>query len=155
MIETVATKVNYDDNLFFIHSLVKGLRGGLQLELDTGYFRDKVVEDVFFIDRTLQQVYEILKSNSYLINRRDHLRELMRVKRAFADLLTSIVDGTLPWAENLSQFTGKLAGARDSHVGDIADIQGIMEGAAPVDDPQDVVSQNEYRFLFDSIDEDD
>lgn len=146
----MATKVNYDDNLFHLHSLIKGLRGGLQLELDIDYFRDKVVEDIFFIDRTLQQIYEALRVNSYLINRRDHLRELMRVKRGFADLLGGLLDGTLSWSESLSAFTDKLADVRDQHVRDIADIQGLMEGGTPVDEPQDVVSQDEYRFLFES-----
>ena len=146
----MATKVNYDDNLFYLHSLIKGLRGGFQLELDIDYFRDKVVEDIFFIDRTLQQIYDSLRVNSYLINRRDHLRELMRVKRGFADLLGGLLDDSLPWSENLSAFTDKLTGARDHHVRDIADIQGLMEGGTPVDEPQDVVSQDEYRFLFES-----
>jgi len=146
----MVTKVNYDDNLFYVHSLIKGLRGGLQLELDVDYFRDKIVEDIFFIDRTLQQIYEALRVNSYLINRRDHLRELMRVKRGLADLLGAVLDGSLPWSASLSAFTDKLAGARDHHVRDITDIQGLMEGSAPVDEPQDVVSQDEYRFLFES-----
>ena len=74
----------------------------------------------------------------------------MRVKRGLADLLGSVLDGSLPWFQNLSAFKDKLAGARDHHVRDIADIQGLMEGAVPVDEPQDVVSQDEYRFLFES-----
>jgi hypothetical protein len=146
----MATKVNYEDNLFFLHSLIKGLRGGLQLELDTDFFRDKIVEDVFFIDRTLHQIYETLRVNSYLINRRDHLRELMRVKRGFADLLADLVDARLPWAENLVSFMDKLAAAREQHVRDITDIQGLMEGGVPAEEPSDVVSRDEYRFLFES-----
>ena len=50
----------------------------------------------------------------------------------------------------LSAFTDKLADARDHHVRDIADIQGLMEGGTPIDEPQDVVSQDEYRFLFEA-----
>lgn len=151
----MATKVNYEDNLFYLHSLVKGLRGGLQLELDTDFFRDKIVEDIFFVDRTLGQIYETLRVNNFLINRRDHLRDLMRVKRSFADFLTDATAGTLPWGSNLTAFADKLAGARDQHVRDIADIQGLMEGSTPVDEPQDVVSPDEYRFLFDSGTESD
>lgn len=151
----MATRVNYDDNLFFLHSLIKALRGGFQLELDSDYFRDKLVEDLFFVDRILQQIYEALRVNSYLINRREHLRELMRVKRSFADLLAGLLDEALPWAENLTAFRDKLQGARTQHVRDIADIQGIMEGTSPVEDPQDVVSQDEYRFLFESSPDDE
>jgi hypothetical protein len=146
----MATKVNYEDNLFYIHTFVKTLRGGMQLELDADYFRDKVVEDIFFVDRTLGQIYEALRTNNYLINRRDHLRELMRVKRGFADLLSGLVDGELEWAGELASYRDTLADARDRHVRDITDIQSLMEGGRPVEEPQDIVSQDEYRFLFQS-----
>lgn len=152
---TMATKVNYDDNLFYVHALVRTLRNGLQLELDADYFRDKIVEDVFFIHRTLQQIYESLRTNNYLINRRDHLRELMRVKRAFADLLGAILDGELPWAGNLAHYRDTLSTSRDEHVREITDIQSLMEGGAPAEDPQDIVSQDEYRFLFEASQDDD
>lgn len=78
----------------------------------------------------------------------------MRVKRGLADLLGSLLDGTLPWIQNLAAFSDKLADARDHHVRDIEDIQAIMEGGVPLDDPQDVVSQDEYRFLFEAGQED-
>lgn len=146
----VATRVNYEDNLFYLHSLIKGIRGGFQLELDDDFFRDKVVEDIFFVDRTLQQIYETLRVNSYLINRRNHLRDLMRVKRAFTDLLGDIVDSRLPWSSSVAPFFDKLAAKRDDHVRDITDIQGIMEGPVPEEEPRDVVSQDEYRFLFET-----
>jgi len=151
----VATRVNYEDNLFFLHSLIKGVRGGFQLELDEDYFRDKIVEDIFFVDRTLQQIYETLRVNSYLINRRSHLRDLMRVKRSFADLLADLVDLRLPWASSIAAFSDKLATARTQHVRDIADIQGLMEGSGPEEEPRDIVSQDEYRFLFESGEQDD
>jgi len=149
----MATKVNYDDNLFYLHTVIKTLRGGLQLELDADYFRDKVLEDIFFIDRTLQQIYEALRTNTYLINRRDHLRELMRVKRSFADLLGGLLDGELSWAEHLGSYTTTLTESREQHVREITDIQSLMEGGIPVDEPQDIVSQDEYRFLFQSGDD--
>lgn len=146
----MATRVNYDDNLFFVMTLTRALRSGLQLDIDPDYFRDKVVEDVFFIDRTLEQIYEALRTNTFLINRRDHLRELMRAKRNFADTLDEVLESRAAFSEHLEPFRPKLAGAREQHVRDISDIQRMMESGASEADQGTIVSQDEYRFLFQS-----
>lgn len=144
----MATRVNYDDNLFYVMALTRALRSGLQLELDPDYFRDKMVEDIFFIDRLLEQIYEALRVNTYLINRKDHLRELMRAKRNFADVLDELLEARLPFSEHLDTFRSRFAGARDQHVRDLSDIQNAMESGSSEDDQQTIVSQDEYRFLF-------
>lgn len=150
----MATRVNYDDNLFYLMTLTRALRSGLQLEIDPDYFRDKMVEDIFFIDRTLEQVHEALRINTYLINRKDHLRELMRAKRNFADMLDEILENRFPFSEHLEPFRAKLTGAREQHIRDISDIQKTMDTGAVEEDQQNIISQDEYRFLFQS-DEDE
>lgn len=149
----MATRVNYDDNLFFVMSLSRTLRSGMQLELDPDYFREKLVEDIFFVDRTLEQIYEALRVNTFLINRRDHLRELMRAKRIFADMLDDVLERRVPFADELDAFRSKLAGARDQHVRDISDIQKAMDVSEGTEDQQTIVSQDEYRFLFSNDDD--
>ena len=144
----MATRVNYDDNLFYLMTLTRALRSGLQLEIDPDYFRDKIVEDMFFIDRTLEQVHEALRINTYLINRKDHLRELMRAKRNFADMIDEVLENRFPFAEHLEPFRAKLTGAREQHIRDISDIQKSMDTGTGEEDQQTIVSQDEYRFLF-------
>jgi len=145
---TMATKVNYDDNLFHLISLTKALRNGLQLELDVDYFRDKTVEDILFVDRTLQQIYEALSVNTYLINRKAHLRELMRAKRAFADMLDEIINRSSVFAQKLAPFDQKIGRAREQHLQDISDIQSMIEVGKKEQMTEDIVSQDEYQFLF-------
>jgi hypothetical protein len=145
---TMATKVNYDDNLFYLLSLTRVLSNGLKLELDSDYFADRLLEDILFIDRTLQQIYEALSVNAYLINRKGHLRELMRVKRAFADLLDEIVNGKGRFSHDLDQFVSKLSSARAQHLSDISDIQDTVDPAQAPERSADVVSEDEFRFLF-------
>lgn len=151
----MATRVNYDDNLFYVMTLTRALRSGLQLDIDPDYFRDKVVEDIFFIDRTLEQIYEALRTNTFLINRRDHLRELMRAKRGFADTLDEVLASRSAFSEHLEPFRAKLAGAHEQHVRDISDIQRMLESGAEEADQETIVSQDEYRFLFQSDEDTD
>ena len=149
----MAHKVNYDDNLFFLMTLTRTLRAGVQLDIDPDYYLDKTVEDLFFIDRTLERIYESLRLNAYLINRREHLRELMRAKRAFADVLDEILDGTPAFSGHLAPFRTGLSEARDRHVRDISDIQRSMSVESTEEDDQTIVSQDEYRFLLQNDDE--
>ncbi|MFP4114787.1 MAG: hypothetical protein ACOCZB_03840 [Spirochaetota bacterium] len=151
----MATRVNYDDNLFYVMTMTRALRSGLHLEIDPDYFRDKMVEDIFFLDRVLEQIYEALRTNAYLINRRDHLRELMRAKRTFADMLDEILESRLAFSHHLEPFRAKLSGAREQHVRDLSDIQNSMETDVTTDDQQSIVGQDEYRFLFQNDDESD
>jgi len=151
----MARRVNYDDNLFYAMTLTRALRSGLQLDIDPDYFRDKVVEDIFFIDRTLEQIYEALRTNTFLINRRDHLRALMRAKRTFADTLDEVLESRCAFAEHLGPFRAKLAGAREQHVRDISDIQGLIENGAQEADQESIISQDEYRFLLQSDEDSD
>jgi hypothetical protein len=149
----MANTVNYDDNLFYLMTVMRALRSGLQLEIDPELYLDRIVEDIFFIDRTIEQVYETLRRNTYLINRREHLRQLMRAKRGFADLLDDLVGDNTVFGKHLASFRGKLAAARDKHVRDISDILRAMDGTPIEDDPHTIVSQDEYRFLFQSDEE--
>jgi hypothetical protein len=144
----MAAKVNYGDNLFYILALTRSVRAGLQLEIDPDYFRSKMIDDIMFLHRTLEHLHEALQTNTFLIHRNEHLRELMRAKRGFADLLGEILDRSLPFSRHLSDFTAKLTGIREQHVGDIADIQSSMSTKPVGDEPQNVVGEDEYRFLF-------
>ena len=151
----MTNQINYDDNIFYLQSLIKGLRTALHLDLDPEYFRDKLVEDIFFVDRTLQQIYETLGANTYLINRSDHLRELVRAKRAYCDFLDEAAKQESASASLLAGLSAKISSAREQHVRDIADIQGMMDGRTPTEEPKTIVSQDEYRFLFEEQESDE
>jgi hypothetical protein len=147
--------INYDDNLFYLMSVTRTLRSGVQLEIDADFYLDKIVEDIFFIDRAIEQIHQTLKSNTYLINRREYLRQVMRAKRSFADLLDGLVEGNLPFGKHLSLFVDKLAAARDKHMRDISVILQAMDTSSTEEDRQAIVSQDEYQFLFQNDEEQD
>ena len=149
----MANTVNYDDNLFYLMTVMRALRSGLQLEIDPNLYLDRIIEDIFFIDRTIEQIHETLRRNTHLINRREHLRQVMRAKRGFADLLDDLVREHPAFAKHLSLIRDKMVAARDKHVRDISDILRAMDATPTEDDQQTIVSNDEYRFLFQSDDD--
>ena len=59
----MSVKVHYEDNLFFLHSILRTLESGLRLDIDPEYFKDKILEDIFFIDASLMRTFSALKEN--------------------------------------------------------------------------------------------
>lgn len=151
--EAVTAHTNYDDNLFYAIALIRGLQNGLALEIDAEYFRDKTVEDLFFIDRTLDRIYESLRHNAFLVNRREHLRSLMRAKRIFADLLDDLLEARVAFATHLDSNRTRFSDAREKHVKDMSDIQAAIDQETGTAEPESMVSQDEYRFLLRTDDE--
>lgn len=146
--ENVAAHTNYDDDIFFVQALVKSLKAGLTLEIDADLFRDKVIEDILFADGTLARIYQSLDTNRFLVRRAEYLRDLLRAKRAFADFLEEITSGRLSFSSELESVRSTLTEARIRHVREIADIQTAMDQDAASPEPQDIVSQDEFRFLL-------
>ncbi|MDR2589316.1 MAG: hypothetical protein LBC67_07810 [Spirochaetales bacterium] len=87
----MATKIHYEDNIFYAESLLKTVKNGLLLEIDPEYFRDRLKEDILFAGSILDCMYSSLKSNSRLIKKNDYFRGLLRAKRNLAALLDDII----------------------------------------------------------------
>lgn len=139
--------------MYYLLSMIRSLRAGLQLEIDGDYFATKVEGDLDFIHRTLEAMGEALLTNTFLINRTEHLRELMRTKRSYGDLLKEVVNEELSFSRHLSHIRAQLIARQEQHIGDIADIQSAMKRTAVSDEPENVVGEDEYRFLFQSEEE--
>ncbi len=145
----MAAKTNFDDNIFFINTVVKMLKAGVSLDIDPEYFREKMIEDIFFVDSSLSRIYAALKENEHLIRRGEYLRNLVRAKRIFADFLTDLLEGDLAFAANLESYFSKFRAARSEHLADVQEIHHLLDRPAqPEGEEEDTISREEYRFLL-------
>ncbi|MFW5643042.1 MAG: hypothetical protein ACOCYQ_03360 [Alkalispirochaeta sp.] len=149
----MSVKVHYEDNLFFLHSILRTLEGGLRIDIDVEYFKDKVLEDVFFIDSTLLRTFSSLKENGYLINRVSYLRSLRRTVRAFTDFLARVTSGNLGGGDFVEAYQTRLAATLDEHRHVLREIDVILDQLEPDEEAEDVVSSQEYDFLLSSGEE--
>jgi hypothetical protein len=151
----MTTRVNYDDNIFFIQTMIKTLDSGIQLTIDGDLFREKLIEDIFYIDSTLSRVLSQLRENRLLIRRTEYLRALMRAETLFLDLLNKSLDEKLPFSAELSHVAHKLRACRSTHQQDLEDIRSILHESSHSDLEEDVVSQEEFRSLLQNDEEDE
>ncbi|MEX2444399.1 MAG: hypothetical protein WD492_12385 [Alkalispirochaeta sp.] len=149
----MASKVHYEDDLFFLHSILRTVESGLRLDVDQEFFQDKILEDIFFIDATLMRLFSSLKENPYLINRITYLRSLRRTIVAFSDFLSQFVRGDLGFHTAANAYSERLTAAAHSHENVRREIDLILDQEDSDEDTAALVSSEEYGFLLASDEE--
>lgn len=151
----MTARVNYDDNIFFVQTMIKGLRSALALDVDPGLFKDKVLEDIFFVDSTLMKILAQLRDNPNLIRRSEYLKALLRAETSFLEFLDDILSAERPLAEGLAPFSHKIRACRGSHQTTHDELQSMLHRPEMHAPEEDVVSQEELGFLLQESDDED
>jgi hypothetical protein len=152
----MAVSVNYDDSIFYVQTMVKTLSTGMNLDVDPVIFKEKIVEEILFVDSAINQILQRLRDNYRLIHRTEYLRMLLRGINGYVELLDACVNGKLAQSEELADFFPKLNRLLESHEEQAREIQAaLQQGAVGADAPEDVVSQEEFRFLLREEEEDE
>ncbi|MBN1685061.1 MAG: hypothetical protein JW852_00320 [Spirochaetales bacterium] len=149
----MAEKLYYDDNLFYLNEIIASLDDALRLDIDSDLFLDKFVEDIMFVESILDRLYLALKENELLIRRAEYLRRIMRSKHVFADLLSGIMSGESALGQNLYPFFPKFRELINEQREHINEIRGLLSSPASALQPEDMVSQEEFRILLEDTSE--
>jgi hypothetical protein len=140
--------INFEDNLYFINEFVNTLEQGLDLKLDARFFFDKYIEDLFFLDASINKLYAELIDNPQLVNIQEIQRSLQITKERFARLLERILSGDSSLEEGYLPFEEKLTGLKETHSADVDRIRSQMENREENATPKEGISPEEYQFLF-------
>lgn len=142
-------QINFGDNIFFLTLILKDLSSGIKLSLDNDLFLDKLVEDVFFLEGSIEQVFELIKERVLLIDRLEHLKNLEKLSSDFAAFLEEIIMGDVPVAEHLAAFLEKFSGIKDHQHKLVSEVRGIIHDADQSETAEeDMVSREEFEFLL-------
>jgi hypothetical protein len=146
-------RINYEDDIFTLALQVRCLQDTLKLEVDPELFRERLLGDIAWIDVTIGRLFQSLRESSLFVKRQEHLKELQKLKRAFAGALEALVEKRAPFAVHIPEKTAELRAMRESHLRDIEEIRAILSGkGAP--EVEHMVSTEELKFLMTSDDED-
>jgi hypothetical protein len=148
----VPVRIHYEDDIFFLQAMIKTLKAATELDIDLEFFKDKLIEDTFFIDSTLLRIFGSLKENEQLLNRKQYLRSVLRAKNVFVEFLQSLFDSPLAHTEELAPYISKLRACQESNEQDIREIQEILQTDYDREPQEDVVSQEEFRWLLEDED---
>jgi hypothetical protein len=85
--------INFEDNIFILNVRIRMIRDLLALDADPGLFLDKTIDDVEFIDHTLDTLLGILMENSRLLERDEELDNLSSLEWQFSRVLSDFFSG--------------------------------------------------------------
>jgi hypothetical protein len=146
---TMTRRVNYEDNIFYLTLIFKGISASLKLNIDTDLYRDRIIEDIRFLDRTSASIYQSLISNHLMIDRFTHLKGLQKLNSGFIALLEDILEERLPLASSLEQdfdLLQRIQSNRETELAGINEI--IIKQKGLTGDQEQIVSEEEFKFLL-------
>lgn len=148
----MAKRINYGDSIYLIHEMIRTIQCGLALEIESSVFNEKLIDDIFFIDRVLEMVYESLQKNPMLIIRDEHLRQTLRAKQDFLDILDTILSKDYGGPLDFSKVSDRLQSCRREHHEHIDEIRRLAEKNPSEPNPEDQISPTELEFLLGDAD---
>ncbi len=144
----MSAKVHYEDNLFFVQSILRTIEAGLRLDIDPEFFYDKILEDIFFVDATISRAFSELKDSTFVINRIAHLRSVRRTSSAYSVFLDRLQSETTGFSRAYSTYHEKFAATLDDHLQLRRQIDSLLDELDPEDEQTELVSSQEYGFLL-------
>ncbi len=151
----MAIRVHYEDDIFHIVSMIKTISSGIELDIDSDVFGDKVIEDVVFLDRTILTLADSLKENTHLIRRTEYLRSLLRAEKLFVSLLDTLVAGHTSFTIALADQKSRFVQMRDARLAESDELRTIIENRPAEPHTPELVSDEEFSFLLRNDEEHD
>ncbi|MFP4642766.1 MAG: hypothetical protein ACLFM0_00270 [Spirochaetales bacterium] len=150
----MAARVNYEDNIFFLSAIIKTLSTGMSLDIDSEIFREKVVEDIAFVHSTITRLHDSLRNNVYLIRRTEYMRELSRAVQLFIKFLEKVEEPGTSFRDAVAENEATFRRYRDEQTRMERELTRALRSTPKnTEEQEDIIGQDEYRFLFEDGDE--
>lgn len=146
-------KIHYDDNIFFIRSLIRTLHDAIRLNVDIEYFDDKILEDILFINASIQKIYDSLKKNSLLIHRNVYYHSIMKLKEAYVHFLDELHSTNGCFKNSFEHMRAKFKLISKNNLEDLQDIKDFISGTDAGKVESDTTSMNELHYLTSPIED--
>jgi hypothetical protein len=93
-------RVNYEDNTFIINTRIRLLQDIFLLEADSTLFFGKTLDELDFINTTLEVLLKEFIENDKLIERHERFQDLLETEWRFVSVLNFLISGQGSLADN-------------------------------------------------------
>ncbi|MDR0450583.1 MAG: hypothetical protein LBH26_04890 [Treponema sp.] len=87
-------RVNFEDNIFIIAARIRVIRDLLILDTDPELFLEKTMDDIAFVDHTLDMLLGNLMANERLMDRNETFENLADLESQFSQVLSILQSGS-------------------------------------------------------------
>jgi hypothetical protein len=141
-------KIHYQDDLFILSTIVKGLEACLLVEADPEFFAERVAGEVLFLDEKIRYFAEILLQNGHLIERLEYLKLLERTGKLFLSCLERIASKDCAIGREISSNAIRFEAMRQSLRARLSEIGNALRTAVEGESETDLVSSDELSELL-------
>jgi hypothetical protein len=136
-------RVNFEDNIFILAARIRIIRDLLILDTDPELFLEKTMDDIAFLDHTLDMLLGNLMANERLMDRNETFENLDDLESQFIQVLSILQKGSgnisafnfplirekIQVLQNRSQERQKTIGKNKDH-----EKESVLEGAVSSDE---------------------
>jgi len=124
------------------------LHDAIRLDVDIEYFADKILEDILFINASIQKIYDSLKNNSLLIQRNVYYHSIMKLKEAYVRFLDELNSADGKFNNSFENMRTKFKLMSENNLKDLQDIKDFIGGTEARRVEGDTISRNELHYLM-------
>jgi hypothetical protein len=141
--------INYEDDIFYLTHIVRKLADGLKLDIDPNTFKKLIIEEVSFLNKSIEALFHTLKNSQLKINRDLYFKSMLRLNRQYVGLLNDIINHTSPFALNLQEYTDMLLRFKSQHMEYITELEDLLSDITTNSNgDQEIISEEEMRILL-------
>ncbi len=145
----MSKRLHFEDNIFFINILIRTIRDGLLLDLDSEYFLVKIMNDIGFIGDSLEKLLDELEKNERLLERQEQLLNLSDCEESYKATLMKIRSGNTIISNSSQTLMDKILVWQERSNARSIRISGLTSGWNQEDtDASAVVSSYELNELL-------
>ncbi|HAK47018.1 MAG TPA: hypothetical protein DCO79_14020 [Spirochaeta sp.] len=143
----MASMIHYEEDLFLLKEMLRTLRRGCSINIDSSIFLEYTVNQLLFISKALKELYSSISEANY-IKSPEQIRNLLRVSTNFRGLLDDLINDRFKFSEFTRSYTADFNSIEQEHIKASAKIKELLISLNEVEDQEDLVSEEEFMFLF-------
>jgi hypothetical protein len=117
-------RVNYEDNTFIVNTRIRLLQDIFALEADSALFFNRALDELDFINNTLDTLLKDFLENNKSIERAERLQDLLETEWRFTSVLNYLISGQGAFADD---FYPRLVPKLKSLLGDCTQRRSMIE----------------------------
>ncbi|MCX7025677.1 MAG: hypothetical protein NT080_13835 [Spirochaetes bacterium] len=90
----MAQKIHYQDDIYFIHRIVRTVRDALKIEIDPDYYAARILSDVRFANEAMRNIRDSLMANTRIVERPEYLKLLLGTATDLTDIVSDLSSGS-------------------------------------------------------------
>lgn len=133
--------IQYEDNIFYLKTSLSNLKKASLLNINKELFHKRIKEELLFIEKCSNILYENLLNNKKLIIRNKLLHDILTLKSLFNLTITTLINADLIKSIEFQETL-------KSNSSDISYIDSLLDKGLNSEYKEDLTTNEELNILF-------